>query len=409
MQRHAAASDFGGASGPPVSRTDPGDLAVGTRDRPARIGIDARPLRLPGIGRYLSELIGQLADLDTIDRFFVYCGNEKAAARFRGRWPHVQVTLLSSGIYSVGEQLQLPLRILRDRLDLFHAPTSLVVPIVRSCPLVVTVHDLLLRNHPENLPSRLARIYFTIMNEVALRWSRQVLTVSDFTRDELVAAYPQYAGKARTTHNAAGPAFQPARDDGRITRLRQQLGLRNRYFLYVGTYKKHKNLPFLIEAYAALALELRASCQLLLIAPRDPRYPEVDAQIARHRLHRDIVQVDHVDEDDLIALYGSAEAVVAPSIYEGFGFPVLEGMACRTAVIATRIPAFVEVAGDCALFAGTDDRPGMTAALARILGDPVLRIRLAAAGHERSTRFSWRNTARATLAAYRTALSRAKP
>ena len=399
-----AAPDTRGAPSSPVSHARQPGLHGVKPDGPARIGIDARPLRWPGIGRYVSALFDQLAEIDTSDLFFVYCDSEKIAERFRGRWPHVRVTMLSSGLYTVAEQLELPLRIAIDRLDLFHAPASLVVPIVRSCPLVVTLHDLLLHNHPEHLPSRLAHYYFSVVNAVALRAARQILTVSEFTRNELVTAYPQYAHKTRTIHNAAADAFQPQRDERRIARLRARLALRGRYLLYVGTYKKHKNLPFLVEAYAGLPQELRAGCQLLLLGPRDARYPEVDALIARHHLERDVVQIERVDEDDLAALYGASEAVVAPSIYEGFGFPVLEGMACGTAVIATRIPAFVEVAGDCAILVEPGDGPGMTAALASLLNDHDLRDRLATAGLERSALFSWRRAGVETLAAYRDAL-----
>jgi len=269
------------------------------------------------------------------------------------------------------------------------------------------VHDLLLRNHPDHLPSLLGRLYFELMNAAALHGARQLLTVSEFTRSELVKAYPAFADKTRTTPNAVGAAFRPTRDDPRAAALRAKFALRSRYLMYVGTYKKHKNLPFLIEAYAALPPELRANCQLLVLARRDARYPEVDALIERHRLREMVVQIERVDEDELIALYGGAVAVVAPSLYEGFGFPVLEGMACGTAVVATDIPAFVEVAGDCALYAAPSDRGAMTDALARLLREPMLRERLAAAGLARSARFSWHRTALETLAAYRVTLGRA--
>ena len=379
---------------------------TGIADRPLRIGIDGRPLRWPGIGRHVRELVAQLAEIDTRDHFFIYCDSEQSAAPFRDRWANVQVVMVPSALYSLSEQVTLPLRILLDRLDLFHAPSSLVVPLVHTCPLVVTVHDLLLKNHPEHLPSRLAGIYFGIMNAVALRSARQLLTVSDFTRRELVAAYPGYARKARTAPNGVGSVFHPARDERYLCDLKRALGLRNRYVLYVGTYKKHKNVPLLVQAFAGLSPELRAECQLLLLGPRDPRFQEADALLAQFHLQRDVVQVERVEEQELIALYSGAEAVVVPSIYEGFGFPVLEAMACRTAVIATRIPALVEVAGDCAIYSEPGDPGGMTAALARVLRDRGLRERIAAAGLERSARFTWRRTALETLAAYRAAVSR---
>ncbi len=377
----------------------------GAAPAPLRIGIDARPLRWPGIGRYVRELITQLAAIDRVDQFFVYCDREQSAACFRDRWPNVRVVTVRSPLYSFGEQMRLPIRILRDRLDLFHAPSSLVVPFLCPCRLVVTVHDLLLKNHPEHLPSWLAKVYFVLMNAAALRSAKQLLTVSDFTRSELVAAYPGYADKARTAHNGVGSAFRPARDERQLLKLKQALRLRNQYALYVGTYKKHKNVPFLIEAFARLDPKLRSGLQLLLLGPRDPRFPEVDTLIEKLNLQPDVVQIDRVEEEDLIALYSGAAAVVVPSMFEGFGFPVLEAMACGTAIIATRIPALVEVAGDCAIFVEPGDCAGLAAALTRLVEEGGLRDRVAAAGLQRSARFTWRRTALETLAAYRAAVS----
>lgn len=374
--------------------------------RPLRIGIDARPMRMPGIGRHVRELVSHLAELDEVDQFFLYCDAEQSAAIFRGRWPNFRTVVVPSSVYTVGEQIRLPLRILRDRLDLFHAPTSLVVPLLCPCPLVVTVHDLLLKFHPEHLPSRLAGVYFSIMNAAALRMARQLLVVSDFTRGQLVAAYPRYAAKTRTTHNAAGTVFRPLRDGRRLEALRKDLGLGERYVLYVGTYKKHKNLQLLVRGFAGLNPRLRADCRLVLLGRGDPRFREADEWIARSHLEAHVVRVERVEEDDLITLYGGAEIVVAPSLYEGFGFPVLEAMACGTAVVATRIPPFMEVAGDAALYVEPGDHAGMTSALTRLLEDPDLRKRMAAAGLERSARFSWRETAALTLAAYRDAAPR---
>lgn len=378
--------------------------AQATNQRPLRIGIDARPLRWPGIGRYVRELATHLAELDCVDHFFLYCASEDSAATFRDRWPNVHPRVVASPLYTVREQLRLPLHILRDRLDLFHAPSSLVVPVFHPCRLVVTVHDLLLKLHPDHLPSRLAGVYFAVMNAVALGSATQLLTVSEFTRRELLGAYPRYAWKTRTVHNGVGAAFRPTVDATRLRELTASLGISSKYFLYVGTYKKHKNLPLLVRGYAGLDRALRQQCQLLLLGRRDPRYPETDALIAKFGLEHSVVRVERVAEDDLIALYTGAEAVVSPSRYEGFGLPVLEAMACGTAVVATRIPAFVEVAGETALLVEPDDCKGMTAALERVLREPGLRDRLISAGLRRGADFTWRRTAAATLAVYRDAM-----
>ena len=372
--------------------------------RALRIGIDARPLRWPGIGRYVRELVAHLADAERADRFFIYCANSDAQ-EFRGRWPNVEAVVVTSPLYSAGEQMRLPLRIWRDRLDVFHAPSSLVVPLLCPCRLVVTVHDLLLKTHPEHLPSKIAGIYFAVMNAAALRFARQVLTVSDFTRTQVAAQYPRYAAKTRTVHNGVGPAFRPVTDHRRLSELKRSLGLPERYLLYVGTYKKHKNLRLLIEGFAGLSPDVRAEVGLVLLGRRDARFPDADERIGRLNLESSVFRVERVGEEQLIALYSGAAAVIAPSMYEGFGLPALEAMACGAAVVATRIPAFVEVAGDAALFVDPGDPAQLTAALACVLGDSGLRERLVAAGLKRSADFTWRRAALETASAYRAALA----
>jgi glycosyltransferase involved in cell wall biosynthesis len=375
--------------------------------RPLRIGIDMRPMRMPGIGRYVTELVTHLAAIDGHDQFLLYFDSGHAADPFRNRWANFATLVVPSPVYSVGEQIRLPLRILRDRLDLFHAPTSLVVPLLCPCPLVVTVHDLLLKLHPEHLPSRLAGAYFAVMNSAALGLARQLLVVSEFTREQVAGAYPRHAGKTHVTHNAAGERFRP-QDTGRIKALRQRLGLGPRYILYVGTYKKHKNLLLLVRGYGGLPPEMRSQWQLVLLGKRDPRFPESDEWIARLGLEAQVMRVDRVEEDDLAGLYSGAQIVAAPSRYEGFGFPVLEAMACGTPVVATRIAPFIEVAGDAALFVDPDDFRGMTQALGRLIESPELRREMSAAGLARSAKFSWHETAVATLAVYRSATHRAR-
>ena len=369
-----------------------------------RIGIDARASHFPGIGRHIRELVTHLAEIDALNEYRIYFSSREQLEKLRLERPNFRCVLASSRIYTLKEQLDLPYRLWRDRLDLFHSTTSLDVPLLQPCPLVVTLHDLLLKVLPDHLPGRVAGIYFNVMNSWSIRSAARILTVSQFTADELTSLYPGSRAKVVVAPNGISAMFRPPASPAIVARTRARYGLPEEYILYVGTYKKHKNLPMLVKAFAGLPEETRLASPLVLVGKPDPRFPEVPSLVRELALEGCVLSRDHVEEEDLPALYGGATLFVMPSIYEGFGLPVIEAMACGVPVVCARIPALSEVTGGSAVLVDPNDAADIRTALLRLLKDPELRSSLRKSGLRRAAQFSWRKTAGIVLETYRSVL-----
>lgn len=221
---------------------------------------------------------------------------------------------------------------------------------------------------------------------LALRRTAAALCISQATADDLVAHFPRATALTAVTPLAASDRFRGA-DDAGVQRARRLHDLDGPYVLSVGTLEPRKNLPRLIEAFTSLTDEQRRGARLVLVGARGWERGELDAAVARHP---GLVRVlGFVEDDDLVALYSGAELFAYPSIYEGFGLPLLEAMHAGTAVLTSSVSSLPEVAGEAALYVEPHDVGSIRAALAEGLGDPQLRERFAAAGRRRAAEFSW--------------------
>ena len=369
-----------------------------------RIGIDARPLHWPGIGRCIRELVAHLAKVDKTNQYVVYFSSEADLRENKVDNPNFQLVVVPFGVYTVSEQLHLPLRIARDNLDIYHALTSLTVPMIRPCKLVVTLHDLLLKIYPEYLPSVTGSIYFNIINWWAIKFADKIITVSKFTENELVSLYPKSKEKIITIHNGVSTQFQPVYDQRLVNDVKKKYGIRKRYVLYVGTYKQHKNLETLVNAYARLPTQIRNDHHLLIVGKQDKRYPEVPALVKQLGLEASVICVNYVNEEDLPALYSGAAVFVLPSLYEGFGLPLIEAMACGVPAVASRIPSFLEITAGAAILAVPQDVQEMANAICRVITSDDKCSVLKEKGLCRAKEFSWFTTAKKVIEVYESIL-----
>lgn len=328
-----------------------------------RIGIDCRKIADFGIGTYIRGLLQALAAMGG-DQYVAFGGPEIAAMLP----PGVEHVVVDAPKYSVSELFTIAYAANQSRLDLFHAP-HYVVPFARV-PFVVTVHDLIHLHHHNPL----ARAYARSMIGRAVRRSRRVLTVSETVREQ-IASHFGHREKIAVTPNGVDPLFTP---DGPRAE--------GRYFLFVGNDKRHKNVERLLEAFGRLQ-----GVQLVLAG----------GAFGRFRDRERAVIAGFVSAEELASLYRGAIALVQPSVEEGFGLPVLEAMACGTAVITSNAPALIEVAGEAALHVNAQSAEDIAAAMQRVMRDDALRASLVARGTARARAFTWRRCAELTRAAYR--------
>ena len=281
--------------------------------------------------------------------------------------------------------------------DVLFVPAH-VLPLIHPRRCVVTVHDLGYLRYPEaHRPAD--RLYLDWSTRWNARQAAAVLADSQATKDDLVRAYGIDPGKIRIVYLGRDEALGPVRDVHELARVRERYGIAGRYLVYVGTLQPRKNLARVIQAFGRLAGDPSlADVQLVLAGKRGWLYDDLFAQVARLGLADRVLFPGYVADADLPTLLSGALAFVFPSLYEGFGIPVLEAGACEVPVITSNTSSLPEVAGDAALLVDPHDVDAIAEAMYRLVTDPALRAELIRRGRENVKRFSWEKCARETLA-----------
>ncbi len=354
------------------------------------IGIDAsraaRPERT-GTENYSLHLIRALLDLGSPHRFRLYFNQRPSADLFR-RSPQVDWRVIPL------PRLWTHLRLASEML--FHAPDVLfvpahVLPLIHP-PSVATVHDLGYRHFPEAHTWR-ARMYLEWGTRHNARASRLVIADSRATRDDLVSMYGVPEDKIRVVYPGIRPGLAPVRDSAVVDGVLDKYGIPKSYLLYVGTLQPRKNLSRLVEAFAALPDEHT----LVLAGKKGWLYADILRRAQRLGVGHRVIFTGYVPDGDLPALLSGAQLFVFPSLYEGFGLPVLEAMACEVPVVCSDTSSLPEVAGDAALLVSPTDTAGLAAAMNRVLTDPELRRTLVSRGKAQAAGFTWRRCAEQVL------------
>lgn len=290
----------------------------------------------------------------------------------------------------------------RWRADLLHV--QYVRPPASDVPVVTTVHDISFEHFPRLFrPATLARLRTLV--PWSARRSAAVITVSEFSRRDLLERYHLDPASVFVTPEAAEPHFRPvsAADAALVTR---SLGLPERFILSVCDLQPRKNLPRLFMAYDLLLQRGVDVPDLAVVGKRAWLDGEILGTVARRRLERRIHFTGFVPGEALPSLYSSAEAFVYPSLFEGFGLPILEAFACGAPTVTSNTSSMPEVAGDAALLVNPESVEELAGAIERALGDTELRAALVERGQARAAEFSWERTAARTVEAYAHALSR---
>lgn len=372
------------------------------------IGIDAsRALRSrrTGTETYSLQLIRQLLRLESDHIFRLYCDQPPPPGLF-GAGPEVAGRCETCVIPAprLWTHLRLSAEVTRRPPDVLFVPSH-VLPARHPAASVVTVHDLGFRYFPDAHP-RGSRWYLDASTRFNARSASMVLADSRATRDDLVRFYDTAADRIAVVYLGRDEALTPVVDPRQLAPMRDRLGLMPAgqpcpYVLYVGTIQPRKNLERLVEAFArALPVcEQRLPGLRLVLAGQQGRLAEGTlAKVAALGLQERVILPGYVADQDLPALLSAAEAFVFPSLYEGFGFPVLEAQACGTPVLASNTSSLPEVAGAGALLVDPLDVDALAQGLVRLLTEEGLAADLVAAGFANLPRFSWERCARETLA-----------
>ncbi|RME35317.1 MAG: glycosyltransferase family 1 protein [Thermoflexia bacterium] len=283
-------------------------------------------------------------------------------------------------------------------VDLFHA-TEHLLPRLSSVRTVFTLHDLIFLFYPET-HKPLNRWFLTLMMPRFLRAADAVIAVSECTKRDAVRAYGIPEEKITVIYEGVSPRFRPASPEA-IQAVRAKYRLPERFILYVGTIEPRKNLTALLEAYAALqSRNTQHAARLVIVGKKGWLYGGFFRRLRELGLEERVHFTGYVPDGDLPAIYSAADLFVFPSLYEGFGLPVLEAMACGVPVVCSNTSSLPEVAGDAALLADPTDIRALVAAMERALTDEALRASLRARGLERARQFTWEEAAKRTVEVY---------
>lgn len=381
-----------------------------------RVGIDVTPLRYArtGVGYYLANLLGELQGRSDVElAYFTGCDwvTHLTMNQTAGAPRPLPVRLVSTGLGHLGpvgglakdlfNRLYVRRRFnsfTRLNLDLVHGTNYQVhdAPV----PEIVTVFDLSCFRHPETHPS--ARVAFQKKHlPGALKSAARIITISEFSRNEIVDYFGVAPGRITVTHCAAGPQFRP-RPASELEIPLQALGLiPGGYVLTVGTLEPRKNLATLVRAHGLLPVALQRRYPLVIAGMPGWKTAQFDALVSEAVAAGTARLLGYVPDESLPCVYAGAALFAYPSLYEGFGLPPLEAMASGTATIVSDCSSLPEVVGDAARRVAPLDVAQWHAELHALLADDALRAGLAAGGPVRARQFSWRRTATETMEAYR--------
>jgi glycosyltransferase involved in cell wall biosynthesis len=367
------------------------------------IALDARLVGYAaGIARYIVHLADALARLDEAEQYVILRGRRARDVRVGG--PRAMQRRAITPPHHRLERWTLPVDVLLERPwpSLLHSVDH-VAPTWGPWRSVVTLHDLAFMLYPTT-HTQSSRAYYAATGE-SVRRAERVIAVSQRTASDAVRLLGVDPARVRVVHEAAAPVFSPRPLDD-LAPLAKRLGFdadpSRPYILFVGTLEPRKNVPLLLEAFAQLRRRLDA--QLILVGGRGWLDEPIFAAHARSGVGDAARFVGSLGEEDLAVLYSHAGVLALPSLYEGFGLPVLEAMACGAPVVCSNTGPLPEVAGAAAVFVPPEDPAAWAASLRDVLTNASLAAELRRRGFARIQEFSWERSAQATREVYREAL-----
>ena len=359
-----------------------------------RIAIDARminPGSMHGIARYVYELLNCLRNVgNESDHFFILINRDSPLERLS--WPsHMELVRVKGSWFSLKQQWEIP-RLLKDMsIDLLHAP-SFMAPLASPCRMIMTIHDL---NHMV-LPqfyTPFHQFYYQTFVRSCMKRSDFILTVSNFSKDEIIGNLDIAPEKVLVTYNGVSEKYQPVTDQDLLAYVRDIYELPEKFIFCLSNNKPHKNVHQLVRAFCFSDVEI----PLVLACPVDKNLIRIAENYGKKHL---LYFSKFIEEEHLPSVYSMTYLFVYPSTYEGFGLPPLEALSCGAPVVVAKSSSLPEVVGDAAIFTNPFDYQDIARSLEIGVNDDALRARLKSRGVNHAANFSWRKMTQQTLDIY---------
>lgn len=368
------------------------------------MGIDFRELvpgRRTGIGRYLLSFLSEATRMAPDFEFWLYADSDIKGFNL----PRTRLKVVPGRLTPLWDQYHLPRALEEDEVDLFFSPYY-KAPIHPPCPAVVTIHDLLFLHFPKNFGERfLKNPLFKRYASIILRKVQAVITDSNCSKRDILEHFLLPEDKIKVIYPGVDSSFAP-KNEKETEPILKKYGLEKGYLLYVGNFKPHKNLPLLLSAYAKLPDKIREKHPLLLVGG--------DEQSARplkkmaDSLSLKVKFLHFVPDEELSYFYSAASIFIFPSLYEGFGYPPLEAMACGTPVIVSSSSSLTEVVGDAGFYFPPTHPDELTGKIKLLIADRNLRKELSIKGRRRAAMFTTKKMTEGILSLFIEVLERVR-
>jgi glycosyltransferase involved in cell wall biosynthesis len=365
-----------------------------------KIGLDLRMIEGgSGIGRYVSEVSLAILENDKSNQYVLFF--YELTPRLKSIYEKFGHKMVETKIkhYSFEEQLRLPGILRKEKLDLVHFP-HFNVPIFYNRPFVVTIHDLTHTRFPGRKKSHFFhRVAYNAVLASAIKKSVRIIAVSEATKKEILEYFGVDSAKIQVVYEGINKNYKLLDKDQAFDYVTNRFSITKPYILYVGVWRRYKNLINLAKAFELLKKE-DIDAQLVLVGEEDPVYPEIGQAIRSSKSFADMKVLGHVSDSDLNNLYNACSLCVLPSLAEGFGLTVLEAAAAGVPIACSDIPSLREVLGQAAIYFDPNNVENMTDVMINILHDPTRAEELANLGLARVRQFDWNKSAAETIKIY---------
>jgi len=368
-----------------------------------RIGIDARMIQGPftGDSTYWRGLIAGLSHLKSNDEFVLYLdanlptGNVTLA-------DNMTVRFVRASSWRLWSAVAFPLALRKDRVDVAHVQYA--IPPLMPCPVVTSIHDVSFKRYPEFFNTK-DRFILDVGVRFALKRASRILAISEYTKREIIDLYRVPPQRVSVIYPGVDEQFTP--DDRLASRtfIEEKYGINSPIILTLGVIQPRKNLPTLVKGFAKLKASQEFEHKLVVAGKYDWKEQGLIGLVEELELTQDVLFIGYVPYEDLPALYRAADVFVYPSVYEGFGLPPLEAMACGTPVVTGNRSSLPEVVGEAGIMVDPYDPEAFALAMWNVLSSESLRAEMSQAGLNQAAKFSWDKMATEVLHIYREAAS----
>lgn len=370
-----------------------------------KIALDARGATLyqgTGIGTYTNNLISEMLSIGSEDEFTLFCSGKFNENFKKGNSKIIYSSGKHGGFY---EKYYIPSQLKESNINLYHIPQNGIgFDFDTSMPTFVTIHDLIPYIMPETVGKKYLERFLRDMPNIISN-SSGILTVSEYSKKDILKFFSLYPeDKIFVTPLAANNNFRPINKDICKAYVKDNFGITDPYILYMGGFSSRKNVLGLIKAFSYVYKDFNTPYKLLLIGSLKDEGEKLFELVKENNLSDKIIFCGYVDDAALPTLYSGASAFVYPSLYEGFGLPPLEAMSCKCPVITSNLTSIPEVTGNNAILINPYEEDELKNALVTLLNNESLQIELSEKGYIRSKDFTWKETARKTLNAYKSIL-----